>query len=1619
MDETETQPATRRTAFPREGTAAAEVEEAARIAGASLPGRRGELAAALARLLLARAPPAYFARVSPADAAATSASLTELIEEPTEGFRVRIRAYAPAKRGAGRRKRVALETAGRDQPFILDSLLELLRVRGHRPVEVLHPIAAVERGPSGEVAGLGPPRADAQLLSVVHIELPGGIAARELEAIEAEAADVLGEAKLVVQDFEPMLEKLREVEARLLEELETTADRSRREEIKETAAFLDWLHRANFVFLGYRAYDVRWAGSGAEIEVRHGSGLGILRDEERSSFARPKALSSLPRESAERILAPRGILVHKASADSRVLRRTRMDYVGVKRFDREGRVLGEDRFQGLFTARAYNDLPSDIPILRRKLEEILERANVVPGSHDHKEMFSIFTSIPKSELFVADTARLAEMIFTVMSASTRRDVRVAYRPDFLERGVSAMVLLPKERFNPEVRLAIQDLLAGELQGTPIDYRLALSDEPMARLHFYFETKPGARPSPPLAALEAKVAQIARAWDDRLLEALERESGGEGAELARRYAKAFPPAYVAMKSPDTAVADIRHVEEVLREGRVEVAVAHSRAGTGRGVSVLKIYRREEPFALSTLMPVLTNLGLHVLDEQIFRIAPAAAGTGAGGGSEIVVYVHSFRVLAPDGEPLRTGAVARNVEDTIPRVLAGEVDDDPLNSLVARVGLDNRQVAVLRAYDAYLRQLGGPWSRRTTHATLCSHARTAALLVRLFEARFDPRLDEPSRRDAQEGARTEIRSALARVGGIAEDQVLRRLENAILATVRTSFFRRDETGRPLPALALKLRCAEVQALPEPRPIYEVFVQSAAVEGVHLRSGKVARGGIRWSSRPDDYRMEILGLMKAQRTKNAIIVPVGAKGGFILKRAPVPPPPEEVRRQYEVFVDSLLDVTDDVVDGKVVHPPGVVVHDEEDPYLVVAADRGTATFSDAANAIAVSRGFWLGDAFASGGSRGYNHKKEGITARGAWECARRHFRELGMDPERETFTVAGIGDMSGDVFGNGLLLSRNAKLLAAFNHAHVFLDPDPDPAASFEERRRLFHMPGSAWNDYAASKISPGGGVWRRDAKEIKLSPRAREVLGTAQETVNGDELVRAVLRMPVDLLFNGGIGTYVKASTESQQDVGDPANDAVRVDGSEVRARIVLEGGNLGATQLGRIEYARADGRINADFIDNSAGVDLSDHEVNLKLLLARPLRRGAIDERGRDEVLRAAAPAVCCQVLRDNHLQGCVLSLEEREGAAALDEHGHLMDELVAAGLLNRALEKVPAERDLVRLRESRMGLTRPQLSVLLAYAKIDAYLKLLASPIAGEPELEPFLVEYFPPDVSTPFAEDVGEHPLRREIAATAAVNAAINSMGIAFFHGTARRTGARFDAVLRAWLAARELCGAQAFHAAMDALYAGGFKDMAAFYGGLARFRAAAGEVVRGILRRGLGARPSRQVIAEYAPRIERLRAARSGEAALLPGPVGTGAGLPEDIERAIRRAGRVAEAMDLAGLLERTGASDGAALRAWEDAGTALLSARLEEEAARVVKATPEDRRTCESLLETARELRRGLARALLESGRAAPLDHPARARATKVLGASSGREPLSVSAFFVVVEELGRAADIAKDP
>ena len=1000
----------------------------------------------------------------------------------------------------------------------------------------------------------------------------------------------------------------------------------------------------------------------------------------------------------------------------------------MRRFDGGGRVVGERRFVGLFTSGVYDDSVRHIPLLRRKVEAVLAAAGFVPGSHDARALVHTLETLPRDELFQIADGELYDLALGVLHLQERQRLALFVRRDPFDRFVSCLVYVPRDRYSTELRERMKEILAESFAGEVRAFDVGVGDSPLARTQFVIRAGPGGLPAYDVKAIEARLAEAAQSWDDRLRQALVERCGEErGLELFRRYQAAFPAAYRDDFDAASAVGDVLRIEAMADPGRAEAAALGSHlyrpAGAAPHEVNFKLYRVGAPRPLSDVLPMLENMGFRVISEVPYAVEPA--------GAPDLVWVRDFVLHALDVPEVDVDSVHERFAETFLRVWNGEADDDGLNRLVVAAGLSWREVVVLRAYYRYQRQIGLAFSQAYTAQAFARNPRPTRLLLELFQARFDPRAKR-GRKVRVAAVNAEFRDALTAVAVLDEDRILRRFRSLIRSTLRTNYFQRSAPapqadGGPKPYLSLKLDSRSIKRLPLPKPLYEVFVYSPRTEAIHLRGGKVARGGVRWSDRPEDFRTEVLGLMKAQMVKNAVIIPVGAKGGFIVKRPPAGGGREELQREavecYKTMIRGLLDLTDNLRGEAVVPPADLVRHDDDDPYLVVAADKGTATFSDLANAVAAEYGFWLGDAFASGGSAGYDHKAMGITARGAWESVKRHFRELGVDVQRQEVTVVGVGDMSGDVFGNGMLLSAHLRLVGAFNHQHIFVDPDPDPAASLAERRRLFALPRSSWSDYDPALISPGGGVFPRGAKAIALSPEVRARFGIRRGSVAPDELLRALLRAEVDLLWFGGIGTFVKASDESDADAGDRLNDGVRVDARELRCRVVGEGANLGLTQRGRIEFALGGGKLNTDAIDNSGGVDTSDHEVNIKILLGDAVARRRIDLARRDQLLAAMSDDVARLVLRDNYLQGQAISAAEAEGTALLDAQGRMMRDLERAGRLDRRLEFLPDEEALAARRAAGRGLTRPELAVLLAYAKISLHQDLVASDLPDDPQL--------------------------------------------------------------------------------------------------------------------------------------------------------------------------------------------------------------------------------------------------------------------------------------------------------
>jgi glutamate dehydrogenase len=1275
-----------------------------------------------------------------------------------------------------------LETNVDDSPFLVDSVTEELTSRSITARRILHPVIGTSRDAEGRLERISSARDASHRESVMHFELDRRLADDERADLQERVRTILRDVRLVVRDFESMQDRAHH----MLDMARQAAIRYSPQEVGETVDFLGWLLQLNFVFLGYREYELVDTPNGRAIHVAPGSGLGILSDVGRSTFSEVTPLDSLDAGLRRRIEDGDLLVFSKTNAYSTVHRRARMDYIGVRRVNAEGEIVGEARMIGLFTSKAYMEPAAKTPLLHHKLEQVLTAEDMIPGSHDYKAATTIFESFPKDELFQASASELRRLIGGLLQLERHGGIRVLVRRDLYGRSVSVVVALPRDRFNADLRKSLQKLFVDRFHGSTVDYHLSLGETESARIFFTVHVDPGVQiPEVPYEELEEEVERLARTWDDDLRDALTERVGPErSAALADSYAPRFPEYFKSNRDWALIVDDVLRLEE-LERGVDGFVVGLGNESTGERLTRVKLYKTGGKVDLSAFMPILEALGLRVVEE----VPTGLLGEGKA-------YIHDFGVLDSRGAVLDLEQSSARVEECIGAVWRGHAESDSLNRLVVTGGLTWKQVGILRAYRKYRQRISMRFTEEYRNDAFAENATIAAKLVSYFEARFDP--ERQTTDDELEAIRRDIVADLRQVASLDQDQILRHLLGTIRATVRTNAYQPDRVS-----LSFKLRSADVPDMVKPFPLFEVFVYSAEMEAIHLRGGVVARGGIRWSDRKEDYRTEVLGLMKAQKVKNAVIVPDGSKGGFILKRSPATPDllKLEVTKQYIAFMRGLLDVTDNLELGKVVHPDRVRVLDGDDPYLVVAADKGTATFSDTANSVSAEYGFWLGDAFASGGSAGFDHKELGITARGAWESVKRHFRELGIDVMATSFTVVGVGDMSGDVFGNGMLLSPFIKLVAAFDHRHVFVDPDPDLAVSFEERRRLFDLAGSSWDDYDRTKISPAGAVFDRKAKSVTPASQVRAVLGIpddAPEEMTPNELIKAILKGPVDLLWNGGIGTYVKSSKESNAEAGDRTNDAVRINGNDVRARVVGEGGNLGCTQLGRIEYALSGGRINTDFIDNSAGVDTSDHEVNWKILLGLAVSRGELTFEARNELLETCADDVVEHVLYDNYLQAQILSQEIEVSASRIDAYEDLMQQMVADGELEREVEFLPTSEEMLERRSNGLGMVRPELAVLLAYAKRSIAKELLGSDLPDSEYLQQDdLQRYFPPAIAGRFAHLIAEHPLKRELIATIVANDVVNSSGITFVSRMVTETGSRPADVVRAYRIARDVTGA------------------------------------------------------------------------------------------------------------------------------------------------------------------------------------------------------------------------------
>ncbi|MFN7953172.1 MAG: NAD-glutamate dehydrogenase [bacterium] len=1453
-----------------------------------------------------------------------------------------------------------LRTHTRDVPYLVESLRQLLDERGFTPRLVLHPIFGVDRNAAGRVRSIRPASTEpdtARHESLIHIEAEGSTAQARAE-LERAALDVLTAAHAASADRDAIRHRMAGLIATEIGLPESAPPPGPNLMPAETVVdFLRWLLDDNFVFLGARTYESVAVDGTLCAAVRRGSGLGLLADDASSAFAKPRAIHELDPEVRARVLLERRLVLDKTNRSSPIHRRVPMDAVSLRFFD-AGRFAREERFVGLYTRKALFEQPTAIPILRTKHRRMLDRAGVIEGSFDERELTALFNALPKEELFLNDPDAILSGIRTLLDAYAQDTLKLVLRPTFSGRLLAIGMALPDRYFSAEGLDAVVAHLEQRLGSSVLERRETRGEPGFRQVYLYAAARPGAA-APDPAALEAEVLALVKPWPERLTDALP-------SELDPIWERAFPDAYQDLVPVSRAVADVTLLASLADDQPFAIGAVHPGDPDGGDptATLLRIAHRQ-PLTLGRMMPVLHNLALEVIDEAAFRVTPAGRAP---------LHLHVFRVRGRKGELLDPGVVDAAVLEGLARVLEGRSENDPLNGLMTAAGLSWRQVWIVRAYVHHAFQLGLFPSRATAAASLVGQASLARSLVRWFETRFDPDSPDAERRAAESEIGAELARAIEALEDPTDYKVFKALRDLVAATVRTNHFRAP--GERSRALALKLEPATLAGVPRPAPKHEIFVQAPGMEGVHLRGGDVARGGIRFSDRPDDYRTEILGLMKTQMVKNAIIVPVGAKGGFILTAPPADRKAlaDAALEAYRTFIGALLDVTDDRDGERVVPPERVVRLDRDDPYLVVAADKGTAAYSDVANAIAIERGFWLGDAFASGGSRGYDHKKLGITARGAWECAKTSFWELGLDPERDPITVVGIGDPSGDVFGNGLLRSRTLLLVGAFNHRHVFLDPNPDPERSFRERERCFQA-ALGWDGYDVATVSAGGGVFARRSRAIPIPAGLRPLLGTDRDTASGEELIRLLLTAKVDLLSNGGIGTYVKASTESNADVGDKTNDAVRVDASQLRCKVVAEGGNLGFTQAARCELAALGGRIHTDAIDNSGGVDCSDHEVNLKIALATARARGEIDLAAETQALVDATEEVCEQVLEDNRLQSLVLAYDQRRSRALFDVYQDMIGRLAATGHLDAEREGF-AKRELKNQRGEGHGFFKPQLAVLLAHEKRRIYDALIRGSLIDRPALSSLLTGYFPPSVERSIPRAVAAHPLRREIVATALSNRVVNRSGLTMVSELEAASGADVETVVGAWFVAVAVLGADELAERIAALRSASPRlDAATVLALVERVNRRLASAVSWNVARGRCVLPiadelaaTRARAAAHARSVASLRSAEESEVRARETESLRAAGIPGEVIDALATFDDLASFFVIEALTQDTGASSELALSVHTSVDAGLRLGDLRAFVERTPVADPWDRQAARRILDQLESARFRIAARLL---------------------------------------------------
>ncbi len=1478
---------------------------------------------------------------APEDVAAAIASLWDHAQQRQPGeSSVRVIAARQQAYG-GHNPGAVVEIVTDDMRFLVDSALGVMNRLDLRVLTLVHPVVKLRRSADGRLQALDPAGAAE---SMIQIGFGPDVAPEKLTAVLAEMQRALADVRRTIADFPAMSTRLEQAESALAQggaEYE----------------FLAWMRDNNFVLTGYRQYTLEGRG----ISVAPGAALGVLHDMSIPVFdvmRNPAELSDAVlnslRDTAQRVVVTKGNL------RSTVHRSQHCDVVLVKTLDAQGQVNGGHLFMGLFAASAYNRNPRSIPILKEKIARIHVLANLDAESHDGRALANILETWPRDELFQADDVQILEAARGVLALQVRPRVALFVRPDPFGRFVSALTYIPRNRFDTVLEHKLGQMIATAYEGRLSTSYVTVGDMPLARVHFVIATTPGKLVAVDVAALEERMAQATRSFDDHLSDAATDSLGDEkSARLMARWAGAFPASYTERRSAADALADTALAEQAHTEQALRLALAR-KDGTGAHEFVLKLANPGIALALSDILPLIETLGVRVIEETAHQLRPSGSAP---------VSLQYLDVESADGAPVDLEAHGPALHAALTAIWQRQADADGFNRLVLRAGIDWRQAWLLRAMFKWCRQTGFAFSQRAVEAALAAQPAAVRWLVDTFHARFAP-----------DGARTEDaagwKALLDAVASPDEDRILRRLKAMLDGVVRTNFF---QAGGTKPYIALKIDCAKAGDMPLPRPMAEIWVHGARMEGCHLRGGKVARGGIRWSDRREDFRTEVLGLLKAQMLKNVIIVPVGAKGGFVLKQSPLPTGDATKDREalqaegiacYRMLISGMLDVTDNLAGQDVVHPIDVVARDGDDPYIVAAADKGTATFSNIANSLSEDYKFWLGDAFASGGSKGYDHKGMGITARGAWVNIARHFREMNHDIQMQEFTCAGVGDMSGDVFGNGLLVSRKTKLVAAFDHRHIFFDPAPDAEASYKERARLFELPRSSWADYDAKLISEGGGVFPRSAKTIPLSPQVRALLDLDVDSAEPEEVMRAILKARVDLLYFGGIGTYMKASTEPHAAAGDRANDAIRIDGRDLRVRVVGEGANLGVTQASRVEAAQAGVRINTDALDNSAGVSTSDHEVNIKILLADAMTSGVLTEDARVKLLEEMTGEVADLVLRDNYQQSQAISLDALGGAANIPAYAALMKVLTAHGSFDRAVAGMPDAAGLATRVAAQQGLTRPECCTMLAQAKLWLADAIDDSKLPDDALLEAELVSYFPTPLRTQFATQIMRHRLRRELIGTAVTNELINRMGAASFGRLVGESGAApADVAKAAWIV-REAFGLGAFHARVEAL--DGKVAATALLGMQANARQLQEEAVRGLLSGAEINLSLSEAVAALKPGLATLM---TESAVRMAGDPQTEAlvtlGVPQDLAAVAVALPRLASGPAIVRLAAQRGVSLEAAEAAWDKAGDVFGVEALRNAATQAPVQGAWGGRAAAALADDLAALRLSLSAAVLESG------------------------------------------------